>query len=117
MSDAAPKRRWSYSLLTKPEFLNTFCEPMRRLGQDESYRPVPLKAYVEECISTLRLATSPDDIEIHHVYLAGDKRHTHVLFHFGERNRFLVIVVRHDPDSIMGHYLLDLNQEYGLKAE
>src|SRR5262245_35058538 len=104
------------SELSKQDFLATFCEPMRRLGEDESYRPVPLKDYVTACIQALALSTTLADIEIHHVYLSGDKRHTHVLFFFGERNRYLVVVIGHEPDSVKGHYLLDLNKEYGLTA-
>jgi hypothetical protein len=100
--------------LTKEEFLATFEQPMRRLGADESYRPIPLKDYVSECIVSLGLRTTVADIEIHHVYLSGDKKHSHVLFYFGESNRYLVVVVDHETDSIEGHHLLDLNREYGL---
>jgi hypothetical protein len=99
--------------LSKEEFRKTFCEPMRRLEADESYRPVPLKDYLVECIRALA-PTTLEDTEIHHVYLSGDKRHTHVLFYFGERNRYLIIVVAHEPDLIKGHLVLDLNYEYGL---
>jgi hypothetical protein len=102
--------------LSKQEFLGTFCEPMRRLGANESFRPMPLKDYVSDCIQSLALPTTLADIEIHHVYLSGDKGHTHVLFYFGEHNRYLVVVVSHDPDWIKGHHLLDLNNEYGLNV-
>src|SRR5437879_1971011 len=95
--------------LTKQEFLATFREPMRRLAADESYRSTPLKDYVSECIASLGLPTTPSDIEIHHVYLSGDQKHTHVLFYFGEHDRFLVVVVDHEMDSVKGHHLLDLN--------
>jgi len=102
--------------LTKQEFKSTFCEPMRRLAADETYRPVPLKDYVAECIRSLALPTTVADIEIHHVYVSGDKRHTHVLFYFGEANCYLIVVVSHEPDVISGYHLLDLNEEYGLSA-
>lgn len=102
--------------LSKQEFLGTFCQPMRRLEADESYRPVPLKDYVVECIRSLTLPTTLADIEIHHIYLSGDRRHTHVLFYFGEQNRYLVIVVGHEPDAVRGHFVLDLVSEYGLVA-
>jgi len=102
--------------LSKEEFYGTFCEPMRRLEADESYRPVPLKDYVVECIRALALPTTLADIEIHHVYLSGDRRHTHVLFYFGGHNRYLVVVVEHEPDVVRGHFVLDLDREYGLVA-
>jgi hypothetical protein len=100
--------------LSQEEFLGTFCAPMRRLAADESYRPIPLKDYVQQCILFLGLPTTTEDIEIHHVYVSGDKKHTHVLFYFGEPNVFLVIIVSHQPDEIMGYRLLNLNKEYGL---
>jgi|SRR5215471_566487 len=100
--------------LSKSEYLGTFCEPMRRLAADESFRPVPLNDYVSECILSLALPTTLAEIEIHHVYVSSDGKHTHVLFSFGKRNRYLVVVVRHEPDSVRGHFLLDLNEEYGL---
>ncbi len=102
--------------LSKQEFLSTFSEPMRQLEVDESYRPVPLKDYVVECIHSLGLPTTMADIEIHDVYLSGDKRHTHLLFYFGEHNRYLVIVVGHEPDEVRGHLVLDLDREYGVVA-
>ena len=102
--------------LSKQEFLDTFCDPMHRLEADESYRPVPLKEYVLECIQLLGLPTTVDSIEIHHVYLSGDKRHTHVLFFYGKHNKYLVVIVDHEADAIRGHFLLDLNGEYGLVA-
>lgn len=86
---------------------------MRRLEEGESYRPVSLRDYVTECIEELELSSSVDKLEVHHVYLSNDKMHTHVLLHFGQPNRYLVIVIEHDPDLIFGHYLLDLDQEYG----
>jgi hypothetical protein len=30
--------------LSKKEYRSAFCDPMRRLGEKESYRPVPLKS-------------------------------------------------------------------------
>src|SRR5580698_2842848 len=100
--------------LSKDEFLATFCQPMRRLADGETCRPIPLKDYVSECIRSLALPTTPADIEIHHVYVSGDLKHTHVLFSVGKQNRYLIVVINHEPDSVKGHYLLDLNREYGL---
>jgi hypothetical protein len=102
--------------LSKQEYLATFAEPMRRLGENESYRPISLKDYLGECILALGLPTTIQDIQIQHVYLSGNKKHSHVLFYYGQPNRYLVLVISHDSDSVMGHYLLDLNAEYGLHA-
>lgn len=100
--------------LSHSEFQATFAGPMRRLGADESFRPVPLGDYVSECISHHALPTSREDIQIEHVYVAADHRHTHVMLHYGIPDLYLVVVVTHDTDSVLGHHLLNLNEEYGL---
>lgn len=87
---------------------------MRRLGANETYRPVPLGEYVAKCIAHHALPTSQDDIDIEHVYVAGDERHTHVMFNWGVANLYLVVVVSHEEDSVWGHHILDLNEKYGL---
>jgi len=99
--------------LTEAEFRATFVEPMHRMGEEESYRPIPLKGYLSECVVELALPTTTQDIEIHHVYLNGDKTFTHVLFFFGKPNVYLVLVVDHKTDSVCGYRVLDLNEEYG----
>jgi hypothetical protein len=53
-------------------------------------------------------------LQIQHVYLNGDRSYSHVLIHYGRRDRFLVIVVDCNREAVHGHYLLDLDGEYGL---
>jgi hypothetical protein len=60
---------------------------MHRLEGDESYKPIPIGEYVAEWI---------------------------LEFNYGLHNRYLVIVVDCDQGAVHGHYLLDLNVEYGL---
>jgi len=57
-----------------------------------------------------------DQLQIHHVYLNGDRTFYHVLIHYGRDNEFLVIVVDCNREVVRGHHLLDLNREYGLPA-
>ena len=47
-------------------------------------------------------------------YRSEDGRFDHILYPCDHRNVFLVVVVGLQPDHIHGHYLLDLNKEYGL---
>lgn len=101
--------------LTHTEFLATMAAPMRRLEPGEMERPIPLGDYLKECIDTLGLPTSLEEIEIEHVYLAADRKHSHVMFSFGEPNRYLVLVINHQNNNVLGHHILDMNQEYGLK--
>ncbi len=100
--------------LSDSEFDATFAAPMRRLAADESFRPVALGDYVCECINHHALPTSLEGIQIEHVYLAGDQRHSHVVLHYGVPNSYLVVVVSHDTELVLGHHFLNLNVKYGL---
>lgn len=100
--------------LSKDEYLATFVEPMRRLEAHESYKPVSLGEYVTECIRDFNPPLTKKQLQIQHIYLNGDRSFYHVLIHYGQRNRFLVIVVDCNREAVQGHYLLDLNEEYGL---
>ncbi len=100
-------------VLTKDEYLGTFVAPMRRLAADESYKPVPIGEYVTECIGGFVPPVTRDQLQIHHVYLNGDRSFYHVLIHYGRPNEFLVIVVDCGREAVHGHYLLNLNNEYG----
>ena len=102
--------------LTKAEYLATFVEPMRRLEADELDKPVRLGEYVAECIGGFVPPVTRDQLQIHHVYLNGDRSFYHVLIHYGRHNEFLVIVVDCGREAVHGHYLLDLNGEYELGA-
>lgn len=100
--------------LSKEEYLATFVEPMQRLGEGDSRRPVSLRDYLARCMEKLGLPATGRQMRIQDAYLNGAGTHTHVLFHYGEPNRYLVLVVAQASNSVMGHYLLDLNAEYGL---
>ena len=54
-------------------------------------------------------------LEIDSIYLAHDKRHSHILFEYGDPTAQLVIVVSHDPetqiDAVLGHYFLDISED------
>jgi hypothetical protein len=102
------------TLLTKDEYLATFVESMRRLEADELYKPVRIGEYVAECIRRFEPPVGRKQLQMQHVYLNGDRSFYHVLIHYGQHNRFLVIVVDCNRAAIRGHYLLDLNEEYGL---
>jgi hypothetical protein len=104
------------TLLSRDEYLATFVEPMRRLEADETYKPVPLGEYVADCIRGFHPPVTREELEIHHVYLNGDRSFSHVLIHYGQNQRYLVVVVDCNREAVHGHFLLDLNGEYGLEA-
>ena len=102
--------------LSDSAFHGTFALPMRKLGADEMFRPVPLGEYVTACIDHYNLPTSRENIDIDHVCVAGDERHTHVMLNWGVANLYLVVVVSHETGSVLGHHILDLNEKYGLTS-
>lgn len=65
--------------LTRNEYLVTFVKPMRRLEADETYKPVRIREYVDECISAFDPPVTRDQLQIQHVYLNGDRSFCHVL--------------------------------------
>ena len=89
---------------------------MRRLEADESYKPVSIGEYVAEVIAGFDPPAILSDLEIRHVCLNGDLSFYHVLIDYKRHNEFLVIVVDCEQEAMHGHYLLDLNSEYGLGA-
>jgi hypothetical protein len=48
------------------------------------------------------------------VYRSEDERFDHVLIPYGVNNVYLAIIVDRSERQIFGHYLLDLNEEYGV---
>ena len=59
----------------------------------------------------------PDLNDVHHVYRDGQNRFDHVLIGTGRFNALLVIVVDLTGPAVFGHFLLDLNKEYGLSGD
>jgi hypothetical protein len=98
------------------EHLATFVLPMRRLEAGESYKPIRIGEYVAECIRGFDPPVTRGQLQIHHVYLNGDRSFYHVLIHYGRHNGFLVSVVDYGREAVHGHYLLDLTSEYGMAA-
>ena len=87
---------------------------MRRLEADEKHRPVPLGDYVDDCIMAHGLPTSREQIDIHHVYVSGDQRFTHIVMHYGLPDIYLIVVTIHPQDQIHGHRIMNFREEYGL---
>ena len=92
--------------------------PMHTVGaDDDSFGPFPIADHVEFLIQKLGLQTTREDIEIHYVYLNDKKDYCHILFNWGVKNVFLVLVTRPNEKVVFGYRLLDLNIEYGLGDE
>lgn len=100
--------------LTREEFLATMKAPMTLQPVDAPASGVKIGRYVKACLARIDPGVTNDDVDIHKVYDSADGVHFHILVDYGIKNVYLVIVVDRAKRSILGHRLLDLNQEYGL---
>ena len=84
---------------------------------DDSVPAVSIGAYCEACFEAENIPTTRTDVEIHYVYANNTKDYCHILLNWGEENVILVIVTKPQEQIIYGHYLLDMNKEYGLYGD
>jgi len=104
--------------LTEEQYIATMAEPMRMIETgDTSYGPFPIGAYVDQLIEALDLPTNREDIEIHYVYMNDRDHFCHILFNWGIKNVYLVLITKPKLKEVHGYRLLDLNAEYGLSEE
>jgi hypothetical protein len=101
--------------LTEEEFKSTFSEKMHSIKDDakiinDEWEYVLLldkaKYYLNEHIITNRI--------IENVYRNSIKTYDQILIPTQEKNIFLIIIIHLKNKNIFGHYLLNLNKEYGI---
>jgi hypothetical protein len=100
-------------LLTQDEFQSTFVEPMRNVTET---------AFVPPAIGGYLTSIPGGDLQPHWlaahspelIYDSGDNSFEHVLFPTQTKNVYLVIIVALKRHEVFGHFVLDLNREYGL---
>ena len=96
--------------LLEDEFKACFAEPMRDVTATAA-AAVDIWSYIE--------ALDLDEIgvpylnDVHYVYRDANNRFDQVLIGTGRFNALLVIVVDLAKSAVHGHFLLDLNKEYG----
>lgn len=101
--------------LSDAEFRATIVQPMPRLGDEQSYGHVHMRDYLDTCIHKFSLPVTLDTLELTDVYVAGDLKHSHIHFHYGDEPTTLVLVAQHDPengDSVMGHRFVSAGENY-----
>jgi hypothetical protein len=106
-------------LLSEAEFQATFSERMLDIkGREPELHPegvIDLEPYLgaisRSDFGALRLLSGAPPTS---VYRSEDGRFDHILYPCDRPNVFLVVVVALRPDRVQGHYILDLNKEYGL---
>ena len=98
-------------LLDPQTVLSTFVHPMRRLTEvprDE----IEVWPYVDE-LGDDPYGTDGNDIEC--VYRSADGRWDHVLIPSDAVPVYLVVVIDREHDEVLGHHVLTLNDQYGIR--
>ena len=97
--------------LQEDEFKACFAEPMSDVTATAE-AAVDIWAYVDQL--NLDEIGLPYLNDVHYVYRDALSRFDQVLIGTGRFNTLLVIVVDLGKSSVLGHFLLDLNEEYGV---
>ncbi len=100
-------------LLDPAEYKATFSAPMRDVSQTATH-VIDIWPYVDAVSGGDLLGHELAAGLVEHVYRDGTETYDHVLVVTKSKNVFLAVVVDLMRDEILGHHLLDLNQEYGL---
>ena len=99
-------------LLDATELEVTFAVPMRNVLATVT-NVIDIWPYVAAIPTNELFGNTIVDGCVEHVYRNGNDTFDHVLVVTKTKNVFLTIVVDLVRDTIFGHHLLDLNQEYG----
>ena len=99
--------------LSEAEFLATFAEPMRRVSSDTP-APVDFWLYFDSIPAACFGGHDCSAGSVTYVWEDPTGRYQHVLVDSEDQNIFMVLVLDVPNHDVLGHRLLDLNQEYGL---
>jgi hypothetical protein len=99
--------------LNEDEFKATMTPKMHNVTQSAA-NVLDIWPYVQSVPSTDLEGHYINDHCVEFVYRSDDDRFDHVSVMTKTKNVYLVVVVDLAHDSIHGHRLLDLNEEYGL---
>lgn len=100
--------------LSEKEFNDTFTPPMRFFEENEEASGINLKKYVQKIIRKEKLDTTLKDIEIHYVYHTPDEKYEHILFNYGIKELYMIIINDLESRKILGYHILDLIEKYDL---
>ncbi|UPT67188.1 MAG: hypothetical protein M0D57_00345 [Sphingobacteriales bacterium JAD_PAG50586_3] len=102
--------------LSAEQFKATFTERMVDFTDIEIDNPVNIWGYVKELVESGIVLKSVFEKElVEKVYRNDINTYDQVLLPTNDENTFVVIVVDIQKESILGHHVLDLNIEFGLK--
>ena len=100
-------------LLSRDEYFAAFLKPVRDVTLTAT-DVLDIWPYVAAIPSEDLWGHKVVPKQVKRVYRCGDDKLDHVLIVTTTRSVFLVVVVDLVGDSVLGHHLLDLNDEYGL---
>lgn len=103
--------------LTYKQFKSTFSEKMNDVTYSALEEPVYIWDYVKS-LEKDKFYLNDDIINnriVELVYRNSVKTYDHVLVPTFKKNIYLVIIININQKNIFGHYLLDLNKEYGIQ--
>jgi hypothetical protein len=100
--------------LSKTEFLATTALPMKQLPADGE-APFPFWNYFDAIPYADFEGHDCSEGEVVYVWEHPHGFYQHVLVNSEDKNVFMVIVLDLRSRRVLGHRLLDLNQEYGLQ--
>jgi hypothetical protein len=102
------------SLLNEEQFRSTFADPMRDVTGDET-NVIDIWPYAELVPpEDLRGHEVADEEVVEYVYRDATGRFDHVLVMTKTKNVYLTVVVDLQQNAVHGHYLLNLNEKYGI---
>ena len=99
--------------LTDEEFDETFSAPMKDVTQAAG-EIVEVWPYLDSVFKKEFSEAETDGWEVEYVYINEPETHQHILVNTRMENVYLVVVVDIGSREIFGHYLLNLNEKYGL---
>ena len=107
IAKSAPPAEVPIRELTDAEFRATIVQPMVRLGDEQNYREVHVRDYLASCIIKHNLPVTLNSIELTDIFVAADRKHSHIMFNYGDPEKSLVIVAEHGQetgDVIYGYF-------------
>lgn len=99
--------------LSKEEYLATFGRPMQNAKPGDE-PPFDFWDYFDQIPPSDFEEYDCSEGEVDIVYREPTGRFEHVLVKSDVQNVFMVLVLHRQEHNVVGHYLLNLNQEYGL---
>ena len=105
----------SVRLLSESDFSATFSYPMHRVPL-EAEPPFDFWNYFDSIPAEHFCGHDCSSAEVDYAYTSDCDSYQHVLVNSESKNVFMVLVLDLRDNSVFGHRLLNLNEEYGISA-